>query len=461
MSQHQLLQHVVGTLRWGVDGCKPALPVRGAADAGAVARRAHPSGVLRHRLPSPRAVRRVPLSAHRRPAMADAGETLVADHARTVRGGRRHRHDLVLRARAAMAGVDAGLRQRVRAGLHAGGVLLLHRSHLHRDLRVRLGPATPEGALPVRHPDRDRGRRGLAVRHLRQRVDEPPHRVHAARRPGGRRASLAGAVRQPDVLERVRAHVLRRLHRDRVRARRRVRVGVPARPSRPLRARRARHHDGRRVGGGAVAGHRRRLGRQGRGSVSAGQAGRDGGPGADDTRRRRAPGRLVQRARGRLGGRDPAPAVDPRRPQPERGRQGPEHRPARRPAAGQRSAALLPGNGRDRHAASADRTRLPVPAVPAPPAPPAAVLGGGRRGPAVGGRADHRLDHHRGRPPAVDRLRRDASQPGGHRGERHPGRLRHAERGLRDPGGHRRRHLAAAGQGAVAARTGGPGAGPG
>ena len=37
-----------------------------------------------------------------------------------------------------------------------------------------------------------------------------------ARRPGGRRAPVAGAVRQPVLLERVHAHVLRRLHRLRV-----------------------------------------------------------------------------------------------------------------------------------------------------------------------------------------------------------------------------------------------------
>ena len=57
------------------------------------------------------------------------------------------------------------------------------------------------------------------------------------------------------------------------------------------------------------------------------------------------------------------------------------------------------------------------------------VLLGGRAGrAAVGGGAHRRLDHHRGGPPAVDRLRRDAGRRGGHRGARHPGRLRRALR---------------------------------
>src|SRR5262249_3705026 len=62
----------------------------------------------------------------------------------------------------------------------------------------------------------------------------------------GRRASVAGPVRQPDVLERVRAYVLRRLHRVRFSPGRRVRMGAAASPPRPLRANRAWHHHGRR-----------------------------------------------------------------------------------------------------------------------------------------------------------------------------------------------------------------------
>ena len=107
---------------------------------------------------------------------------------------------------------------------------------------------------------------------------------------------------------------------------------------------------------------------------------------------------------------------------------GLEHRAAGRPAAGQRGAVRLPDDGRHRHAARAARPGLPVPAasgaadcrglvvlwavVAAGPLSVVALIAG--------------LDHHRGRPAAVDRLRRDAGLPGGHRGERHPGRLRHA-----------------------------------
>src|ERR1043165_3727850 len=51
-----------------------------------------------------------------------------------------------------------------------------------------LGRAQAVAALLVRDPDRDGGRGGLVLRHRGQRVDEPPHRVHPARRPGGGRA---------------------------------------------------------------------------------------------------------------------------------------------------------------------------------------------------------------------------------------------------------------------------------
>jgi hypothetical protein len=68
----------------------------------------------------------------------------------------------------------------------------------------------PRLALPVRAADRAGRDHRLDVRHLRQRLDEPPHRVPAVRRAGGGRAPVVRAVRQPVLLERVRAHVLRR-----------------------------------------------------------------------------------------------------------------------------------------------------------------------------------------------------------------------------------------------------------
>ena len=67
-------------------------------------------------------------------------------------------------------------------------------------------------------------------------------------------------------------------------------------------------------------------------------------------------------------------------------------------------------------------------------APLAVVLPRRRgRGPARGRRADRGLDHDRGRPPAVDRLRGDADRGGGHRRRRDPGRLRDPRGRLRRP----------------------------
>ena len=71
------------------------------------------------------------------------------------------------------------------------------------------------------------------------------------------------------------------------------------------------------------------------------------------------------------------------------------------------------------------RTRLPRSPLVLP-------RGDGGRA-AVVRRADRGLDHHRGRAPAVDRLRDDAHEPGGDVGERARGRLRGARRGLRQP----------------------------
>lgn len=85
------------------------------------------------------------------------------------------------------------------------------------------------------------------------------------------------------------------------------------------------------------------------------------------------------------------------------------------------------------------------------PAPFAVVLHGGcRRRTAVGGGADCRLGHHRGRPPTMGRLPRNAHRPGRHRGERHPDRIRHARRHL--PGRWRGRGVDPGASGARAPR---------
>ena len=98
--------------------------------------------------------------------------------------------------------------------------------------------------------------------------------------------------------------------------------------------------------------------------------------------------------------------------------------------------------------------------VPAPagcrPAVALVLPGRGGRGPAVGRRADRRLDHDRGRPPALDRLRRDA-----HVGRRSPARAgsRSATRRSRSstPGSRWRVGVAAAPPRARAARAAGAG----
>jgi cytochrome bd ubiquinol oxidase subunit I len=66
-------------------------------------------------------------------------------------------------------------------------VLVLCRGDLHRHLRLRLGPALAAPAPAVRDPRGHRGLCRLAVRHRRQRLDEPPRRLRAAGRQRGRR----------------------------------------------------------------------------------------------------------------------------------------------------------------------------------------------------------------------------------------------------------------------------------
>ena len=111
----------------------------GAADAGAVARRAHPARLLRDRVPGARALRRVALPPHRRPALPDARDALVEGDDHAVRGRRRDRHDPQLRVRPALAAVHGVVRERLRARLRVRGLLVLPRGDLHRDLRLRAG----------------------------------------------------------------------------------------------------------------------------------------------------------------------------------------------------------------------------------------------------------------------------------------------------------------------------------
>lgn len=134
---------------------------------------------------------------------------------------------------------------------------------------------------PVWIADRFGGCDWVVLRHLGQRVDEPSQRVCVERRTGGGRAPVVGAVRQPVLLRRGRAHVLRGLHRVRVPDGRRVRVGHAARAAGAVRADGAGHLAFCRGGRLAAAGGGGRLGGAGRSRLSTGQAGRDGRAGPD------------------------------------------------------------------------------------------------------------------------------------------------------------------------------------
>src|SRR5215213_2458722 len=124
-------------------GARPGpagLPARGAPDAGAVIRGAHPACLLRRRLPGARARDGVARPPPRRQPAAGAGPALVEGDDRRVRDRRRDRDDPVVRARPAVAAVHGHLRRRVRAGLRARGLLVLPRGDLPGYLRLRLGP---------------------------------------------------------------------------------------------------------------------------------------------------------------------------------------------------------------------------------------------------------------------------------------------------------------------------------
>ena len=91
----------------------------------------------------------------------------------------------------------------------------------------------------------------------------------------------------------------------------------------------------------------------------------------------------------------------------------------------------------------------------APAAAVAVVLPGRGRGRAAGGGGAHlRVDHDRGRPPALDRLPRDARRGRGHRRLGDPPGVRGGRHGLRRP--HRHRDRAAAPARAVARQRGRP-----
>ena len=120
-------------------------------------------------------------------------------------------------------------------------------------------------------------------------------------------------------------------------------------------------------------------------------------------------------------------ALDARLPRPERDRGGPRHRAAAGPPAGQRRALSRSRrwSGIGTLLALLGVALRPHLVAQAATAADAVVLpGGDGRRPAVARRADLRLDHHGGRPPAVDRLRDDAHERRGDGVERAGGRVR-------------------------------------
>ena len=68
-------------------------------------------------------------------------------------------------------------------GVRARGLLLLRRGDLHRDLRLRLGPALAARPPARRAADRHRRHRRLGLRDRGQRLDERPARVRRSAPP--------------------------------------------------------------------------------------------------------------------------------------------------------------------------------------------------------------------------------------------------------------------------------------
>jgi hypothetical protein len=213
-----------------------------------------------------------------------------------------------------VAGLHGHVRERVRARLRPRGHLVLRRGDLHRRLRLRVGPAAPLAPLRIRHPGGGRGRRGIALRHLRQWLDESAHGVRARQRRRRRRGALVGPLREPILLARVRAHLRCGVHRGRLPPRQRLRVDFPPRTPGSLRADGARHRALRRRRRRSHADRHRRLGGARGREGSAGQARRHGGARAHDGRSARASARLVRRRRGGVRDRDPVAPVAARLP---------------------------------------------------------------------------------------------------------------------------------------------------
>ena len=215
----------------------------------------------------------------------------------------------------------------------------------------------------------------------------------------------------------------------------RLRVRVAEGPARPLPPHRARRDARVRLAGRAGAGDRRRLGGARGRRAPAGQARRDGGAAADARRARRsrsAASTTRRAARSASGSRCRScsrcwPSHDPNATIQGLDIVPPEDRPPVNIVRYAFQTMVGIGTG----LALLGVVFLVHLVAKAAAAGVAVVLprGDGRR-PAGVRRADRGLDHDRGRPPAVDRLRGDAHRGGGHAGRRARGRLRRAGRRL-------------------------------
>ena len=379
-------------------------------------------------------VLRVARPANRRRDLPDARAPLVEGHGRAVRRGRRDRNDPELRARHPVAGVHVassatvfGLGftlegfsffvEAIFIGIYIYGWDRMS-PRMHMLAGVPIVVAGIAGSLMViavngwmNHPG------GFRI-------------VDGQRR---RRAPVVGAVRQPHVLARARAHVPRRLHGRRASASPAVYAwgwlrGRRGRYERiahrdPARRRRARR---------AAAGRRRRLGGARRRALPARQARGVRGPRA---RRRRARpctcSAGTRTATSRFGIEVPRCSRCSPTHDPNATIAGLDSVPGGRSASGQRRAHRVPDDGR-RSARCSPRSRSSCSgrggASRRLPRSPLVLPRGRARRAALARRADRRLGDDRGRPAAVDRVRRDADRAGRHRRERDPGGVRDARR---------------------------------
>ena len=345
---------------------------------------------------------------------------------------------LSLRDRAAVAELHGDVRRRVRARLRARGLLVLPRGDLHRDLRLRLGPAVAARALRCAGiPIVIAGFTGSLMVIAVNGWMNHPSGFRLVRRRGGRTSTRWTALFGNRYFwhELVHMYLAGYIVAGFLVAAR-LRVGAAARPLRAATS-------GRRSSipltfAALAAPVQVVVGDWAAREVAeepAGQAGRVRGARPDDERARRCTSSAgtTTTARCEYGIRDPRAALAARLPRPERDGAGPRHGAAGRPPAGQRRALRVPDDGRHRHRCSRCsascfllRARAPAAAARARAWFYRAVAVGRA---AVGRRADRRLGRRprsaasRGSSTSVMRTAQAVTGA-----ERHPGRLRHARR---------------------------------